>query len=230
MLFQEAPTSELIDDGWMDALSFGTSNLADNPTDTLGGLSYFDLDIPSPLMLFPSEERRSPERNTFLTTTQGHNASVIQAPGRSAQAGEEDTHLPIRLISLDTLTCNSSQLLQPIAADEKGDATGEGGQADWQKSNRMQTTSLSSEVSSCTDGVPALSSGNQLELQMDPKSITLEDLEPLFDYPMEKASEKLGIGPTTMKKICRKVGISRWPYRHRQSLQKMRAKVINVCL
>lgn len=229
MLLQEAPTSELIDDGWMDAFSFGNSNLADNPIDTLGGPSYFDLDIPSPLM-FLSEERQSPERRTFLTTTQGHKASVIQTRGRSAQADKEDTHFPIRLISLDTLTCNSSQLLQPVAENEKGDATGDGRQADWQKSNGMETTSLSSEVSSCTDGSPALNSGNQLELQMDPKSITLEDLELLFDYPMEKASEKLGIGPTTMKKICRKVGISRWPYRHRQSLQKMRAKVIKVRL
>jgi hypothetical protein len=227
MLFQEALTSELLDDGWMDALSFGTSNLAINPTDTLEGLSYFDLDVPSPL-IFPSEERQSPERKPFLMTTQGHKASVIGARGRSVQADKEDTHVPIRLISLDTLTCNSSHLLQPVDANEKGDATGDGRQADWQKSNGMETTSLSSEVSSCTDGIPALNSGNQLAMQLDRKSITIKDLQQLFDYPMEKASEKLGIGSTTMKKICRKFGIDRWPYRHRQSLKKMRGKVIKV--
>jgi hypothetical protein len=66
--------------------------------------------------------------------------------------------------------------------------------------------------------------------QGDKEEITFEDLRPLFDRPMDEAATILGKGPTTLKKICRNLGIKRWPYRHRQSLSKMRSKLLAVRL
>ena len=45
-----------------------------------------------------------------------------------------------------------------------------------------------------------------------PVAVSLEVLESLAHYSLPLAASKLGISATAMKKACRKLGISRWPY------------------
>ena len=45
-----------------------------------------------------------------------------------------------------------------------------------------------------------------------PVDVTLEVLEQLCSLSLPKAASKLGISATAMKKACRKLGITRWPY------------------
>jgi hypothetical protein len=45
-----------------------------------------------------------------------------------------------------------------------------------------------------------------------PVYVTLEALEQLSSLSLPKAASKLGISATAMKKACRKLGITRWPY------------------
>lgn len=58
---------------------------------------------------------------------------------------------------------------------------------------------------------------SKLEYPQDIK--TLEKVElynilsGLFHYPLYEASLRLNLGKTDFKKICRKAGILRWPYR-----------------
>ena len=42
-----------------------------------------------------------------------------------------------------------------------------------------------------------------------------------FHLPMSLATQKLQIGSTALKKICRKYGIKRWPYRRIRACQKL---------
>jgi len=45
-----------------------------------------------------------------------------------------------------------------------------------------------------------------------------------FDTTISAASERLGVGITTLKKVCRAAGLRRWPYRTRSSLARMVAR------
>ena len=42
-----------------------------------------------------------------------------------------------------------------------------------------------------------------------------------FHLPMNVATQELQIGSTALKKICRKYGISRWPYRRIKAIEKL---------
>jgi len=59
--------------------------------------------------------------------------------------------------------------------------------------------------------------------------LTLADLSKHFNVPQHRACEKLGICSTTMKRLCRKFGVKRWPYSSlscaQESVQEWRAKV-----
>eukprot|EP00276_Gloeochaete_wittrockiana_P018738 CAMPEP_0184345124 /NCGR_PEP_ID=MMETSP1089-20130417/13571_1 /TAXON_ID=38269 ORGANISM="Gloeochaete wittrockiana, Strain SAG46.84" /NCGR_SAMPLE_ID=MMETSP1089 /ASSEMBLY_ACC=CAM_ASM_000445 /LENGTH=162 /DNA_ID=CAMNT_0026675301 /DNA_START=63 /DNA_END=548 /DNA_ORIENTATION=+ len=55
--------------------------------------------------------------------------------------------------------------------------------------------------------------------------LTLDDLSPFFHLPINEASKKLGICATVLKKICRKIGISRWPHRKFKSVDMLIEKV-----
>ncbi|KAK2644982.1 hypothetical protein Ddye_020177 [Dipteronia dyeriana] len=48
--------------------------------------------------------------------------------------------------------------------------------------------------------------------------LTLNDLVPFFHLPIEKASRKLRLCATVVKKICRRSGVGRWPYRKINSI------------
>lgn len=43
--------------------------------------------------------------------------------------------------------------------------------------------------------------------------LTLKDLRNYFNLPIEEAARRLRLCPTVVKKICRKYGLNRWPYR-----------------
>lgn len=45
------------------------------------------------------------------------------------------------------------------------------------------------------------------------KRVTLRDLERYFEYPIEEVSRMMGVSTTIIKRLCRKYGIKRWPYR-----------------
>lgn len=43
--------------------------------------------------------------------------------------------------------------------------------------------------------------------------ITYEEMEKYFHLPGEKAAKELGVGLTILKRLCRKFGLARWPYK-----------------
>lgn len=45
-------------------------------------------------------------------------------------------------------------------------------------------------------------------------------LETHFDLPINEASEELGVSTTIVKRLCRKFGIKRWPYRQINAINK----------
>lgn len=52
------------------------------------------------------------------------------------------------------------------------------------------------------------------------KELTIEDLRQHFDKPIAEAAFNFGICTTLLKKICRKIGVKRWPCRQIRSLTK----------
>ena len=51
--------------------------------------------------------------------------------------------------------------------------------------------------------------------------ITREELSDCFGMPSEEAARRLGVGLTVLKRICRKFGVPRWPYRKLKSLDRL---------
>eukprot|EP00282_Hemiselmis_andersenii_P016793 CAMPEP_0114139784 /NCGR_PEP_ID=MMETSP0043_2-20121206/17039_1 /TAXON_ID=464988 /ORGANISM="Hemiselmis andersenii, Strain CCMP644" /LENGTH=326 /DNA_ID=CAMNT_0001233841 /DNA_START=151 /DNA_END=1127 /DNA_ORIENTATION=+ len=49
--------------------------------------------------------------------------------------------------------------------------------------------------------------------ERDAVVVTAEVLESLFHHPLAVASRKLGLSATTIKKLCRRLGIRTWPYK-----------------
>jgi hypothetical protein len=52
------------------------------------------------------------------------------------------------------------------------------------------------------------------------KHMTRAKLEELFDLPMEAAANSLGVSTTIIKRLCRKHGVPKWPYRQLCSVDK----------
>ncbi|CAN4128334.1 unnamed protein product [Withania somnifera] len=50
--------------------------------------------------------------------------------------------------------------------------------------------------------------------------LRLNDFAGYLDFPIEVAAKKLNICPTVMKKVCRRDGLSRWPYRKIKSIKR----------
>lgn len=57
------------------------------------------------------------------------------------------------------------------------------------------------------------------------KWVTREVLQGYFDLPLGEASKELGVSTTIVKRLCRKLGIARWPYRQLASLDKSISKL-----
>ena len=49
----------------------------------------------------------------------------------------------------------------------------------------------------------------------------MKEISKHFNTPIQEAAKALGVCPTILKKICRRLGIGRWPYRRVNSLNKM---------
>jgi len=54
------------------------------------------------------------------------------------------------------------------------------------------------------------------------KVLQISELQVVFHLPMAEAALKLGVCSTVLKKICRRNGISRWPYRQIRKIDKAR--------
>lgn len=52
------------------------------------------------------------------------------------------------------------------------------------------------------------------------KRLMMQDLEPHFHLGLKEAAAELGVAPTTLKRVCRRLGIPRWPRRTLQKLSK----------
>ena len=61
--------------------------------------------------------------------------------------------------------------------------------------------------------VPRRKAGQAVsDVAASPVNITIETLQRYADVPLSKAATQLGISSTAMKKACRKLGVTRWPY------------------
>lgn len=56
---------------------------------------------------------------------------------------------------------------------------------------------------------------------VDTTNITLETLSLLYHLPTQEAAKKLEVCPTIFKRICRKQGLKRWPYRKIHSINSL---------
>ena len=55
------------------------------------------------------------------------------------------------------------------------------------------------------------------------KDFKLEELSKYFHLPEKAVAKELGICLTSLKKICRSYGITRWPFRKLKSIQVSRS-------
>ena len=60
---------------------------------------------------------------------------------------------------------------------------------------------------------------------MPPASISLEELSDYFHMPEKMVAQKMGMCLTSLKKVCRAHGITRWPFRKLKSLERTMQKV-----
>jgi hypothetical protein len=60
--------------------------------------------------------------------------------------------------------------------------------------------------------MPRRKAGQECAQAAAPVVISKETLEQYKDIPLSKVAAKLGISTTAMKKACRKLGVTRWPY------------------
>mmetsp|Transcript_16943 Transcript_16943/g.41382 ORF Transcript_16943/g.41382 Transcript_16943/m.41382 type:complete len:225 (-) Transcript_16943:227-901(-) len=59
------------------------------------------------------------------------------------------------------------------------------------------------------------------------KDVKLEELAAYFHLPEKAVAKELGICLTSLKKLCRSYGITRWPFRKLKSLERTMKKVQN---
>jgi len=61
--------------------------------------------------------------------------------------------------------------------------------------------------------VPRTKDVNGIVHQPLPVELTIERLEEHFSLPLNEAAKQLGVCETSLKSACRKIGITKWPYR-----------------
>lgn len=64
---------------------------------------------------------------------------------------------------------------------------------------------------------------------VDSKAQDRQLLRSVFHFPSSQAADKLGIGVTVLKRMCRSMDIRRWPYRELQRIQAMMNVVSRAC-
>lgn len=47
----------------------------------------------------------------------------------------------------------------------------------------------------------------------------ISDIQPFFIYPLHEAATKMNISPSFLKKLCRRFGVMRWPFRTLRKIQ-----------
>lgn len=57
--------------------------------------------------------------------------------------------------------------------------------------------------------------------------ITYEELTKYFHLPTDKACKKLGVGLTILKRLCRRFGLARWPYKRPRKSDKKNTTAIS---
>ncbi|KAF6266467.1 RWP-RK domain-containing protein [Scenedesmus sp. NREL 46B-D3] len=104
-----------------------------------------------------------------------------------------------------------------VPAVKAGSATPSGSNHQQQQQQQTQEESAGGLLPRCTTSSQSQSS----------HGVTQDMLRTVYDLPISKAARHLGVGVTVLKRICRDLHISRWPYRKRQSLHKLMATVEN---
>mmetsp|Transcript_44760 Transcript_44760/g.68481 ORF Transcript_44760/g.68481 Transcript_44760/m.68481 type:complete len:429 (-) Transcript_44760:311-1597(-) len=137
-----------------------------------------------------STQNREADARQLLSGQQGHRSMC--SPGMDYTCAAEDNE-----DEQDALSDSGSTLDSP-----RGGKKGGGG--------RMRMSGTSNEVTI----FPRKKAGqDKLGSNRPPIIITREVLETYFDMPQQLVCKKLGICATVIKKVCRQLGIDKWPYK-----------------
>lgn len=68
-----------------------------------------------------------------------------------------------------------------------------------------------------TGDPPQQRGGARREGTRNPLEFTIESIQSVCNMPQSKAAQELSISVTTLKQVCRRLGLRRWPYRRGQS-------------
>ncbi|KAK4770397.1 hypothetical protein SAY87_030929 [Trapa incisa] len=126
-------------------------------------------------------------------------AMMQAASSRNNNVAEQATGGPPEIVS------QSDQSSGPVPIIDRR------AEANPSASPALQNTDRSSR----TNSRPSLAVQRERTAKM-----TLEDFAYYFHLPLDAAAEILDLSPTVIKKICRRRGLRRWPYRKVRSLKK----------
>ncbi|DBA65810.1 TPA: hypothetical protein ACH3X2_002842 [Trebouxia sp. C0005] len=88
-------------------------------------------------------------------------------------------------------------------------------------SNRDSDTDDEPEKVRRIEAIKAQPVRNCKGLARDGLTLTFLEEGGYFDLPIKEAATKLGLGITTLKRVCRSNGMTRWPFRKRNSLGRL---------
>jgi hypothetical protein len=76
--------------------------------------------------------------------------------------------------------------------------------------------------------LPRRRAGQPEDKKRDPIVLTRKDLKELYGMQLSEAAARLDISTTAMKAVCRRAGITRWPYRRIQFYKSRGIKLSSV--